>query len=249
MVGSSTPDRGRPWPFRTRQGSSVRRSRVGRRARRHARRWPRSRTHGPTTCPPRARASSGGALLGAEVPDIVEGIAGVRSGWVYLVSAVVGRRRRRRRRLLRREELDRTARPHVHARGRPGARHPGRRPHAERHALPPGRGRDRRQAPPSAPPPSPASPGGSSQSPPAARSRTRRRPLPPPALLRLLRPPPRLHLRRSRSSTSAYDRGLPPGRPGAGRRVRVLGHARCSAYGMTGTMPSRFTCPSCTSLF
>jgi hypothetical protein len=32
----------------------------------------------------------GGALLGVEVPVIIEGIAGVRSGWVYLVSAVVG---------------------------------------------------------------------------------------------------------------------------------------------------------------
>jgi hypothetical protein len=33
---------------------------------------------------------AGGALLGAEVPIIVEGIAGVRSGWVYLISGVVG---------------------------------------------------------------------------------------------------------------------------------------------------------------
>lgn len=32
----------------------------------------------------------GGGLLGAEVPVIIEGIAGVRSGWVYLVSAVAG---------------------------------------------------------------------------------------------------------------------------------------------------------------
>jgi hypothetical protein len=33
---------------------------------------------------------AGGALLGAEVPMIVEGIAGVKSGWVYLISGVVG---------------------------------------------------------------------------------------------------------------------------------------------------------------
>jgi len=33
---------------------------------------------------------TGGALLGAEVPMIVEGIAGVHSGWVYLISAVIG---------------------------------------------------------------------------------------------------------------------------------------------------------------
>jgi hypothetical protein len=32
----------------------------------------------------------GGALLGAEIPMIVEGIAGVRSGWVYFISAVLG---------------------------------------------------------------------------------------------------------------------------------------------------------------
>jgi len=32
----------------------------------------------------------GGALLGAEVPMIIEGIAGVRSPWVYVISAVVG---------------------------------------------------------------------------------------------------------------------------------------------------------------
>jgi hypothetical protein len=32
---------------------------------------------------------AGGALLGAEVPMIVEGIAGVHSGWVYFISAVV----------------------------------------------------------------------------------------------------------------------------------------------------------------
>jgi hypothetical protein len=33
---------------------------------------------------------AGGALLGAEVPTIIEGIAGVRSGWVYFLSAVAG---------------------------------------------------------------------------------------------------------------------------------------------------------------
>jgi hypothetical protein len=33
---------------------------------------------------------AGGALLGAEVPVIIEGIAGVHSGWVYLISAIVG---------------------------------------------------------------------------------------------------------------------------------------------------------------
>ncbi|MGD0529886.1 MAG: hypothetical protein ABSE49_32420 [Polyangiaceae bacterium] len=33
---------------------------------------------------------TGGALLGAEVPVIIEGIAGVHSGWVYFISAVVG---------------------------------------------------------------------------------------------------------------------------------------------------------------
>ncbi|HEY3820548.1 MAG TPA: hypothetical protein VGL81_25455 [Polyangiaceae bacterium] len=33
---------------------------------------------------------TGGALLGAEVPVIVEGIAGLHSGWVYLISAIVG---------------------------------------------------------------------------------------------------------------------------------------------------------------
>jgi hypothetical protein len=33
---------------------------------------------------------AGGALLGAEVPTIIEGIAGVRSPWVYVISAVVG---------------------------------------------------------------------------------------------------------------------------------------------------------------
>jgi hypothetical protein len=33
---------------------------------------------------------TGGALLGAEVPVIIEGIAGVHSGWVYLISAIVG---------------------------------------------------------------------------------------------------------------------------------------------------------------
>jgi hypothetical protein len=33
---------------------------------------------------------AGGALLGAEVPTIIEGIAGVRPPWIYIVSAVVG---------------------------------------------------------------------------------------------------------------------------------------------------------------
>jgi hypothetical protein len=33
---------------------------------------------------------TGGALLGAEVPTIIEGIAGVHSGWVYLISAIIG---------------------------------------------------------------------------------------------------------------------------------------------------------------
>jgi len=37
-----------------------------------------------------ATGVGGGALLGAEIPVIVEGIAGVHSGWVYLISAVVG---------------------------------------------------------------------------------------------------------------------------------------------------------------
>jgi hypothetical protein len=37
-----------------------------------------------------ASGIGGGALLGAEIPLIVEGIAGVHSGWVYLISAVVG---------------------------------------------------------------------------------------------------------------------------------------------------------------
>ena len=38
----------------------------------------------------KGKGIAGGALLGAEVPVIVEGIAGVHSGWVYLISAVVG---------------------------------------------------------------------------------------------------------------------------------------------------------------
>jgi hypothetical protein len=38
---------------------------------------------------PTGKGIAGGALLGAEVPMIVEGIAGVHSGWVYLISAVV----------------------------------------------------------------------------------------------------------------------------------------------------------------
>jgi len=33
---------------------------------------------------------AGGALLGAEIPTIIEGIAGVRPPWVYILSAVVG---------------------------------------------------------------------------------------------------------------------------------------------------------------
>jgi hypothetical protein len=39
---------------------------------------------------PKGKGIVGGALLGAEIPTIVEGIAGVRPGWVYLVSAIVG---------------------------------------------------------------------------------------------------------------------------------------------------------------
>ena len=39
---------------------------------------------------PTGKGIAGGALLGAEVPMIVEGIAGVHSGWVYLISAIVG---------------------------------------------------------------------------------------------------------------------------------------------------------------
>jgi hypothetical protein len=39
---------------------------------------------------PNGKGIVGGALLGAEVPVIIEGIAGVRSGWVYGISAVVG---------------------------------------------------------------------------------------------------------------------------------------------------------------
>jgi hypothetical protein len=39
---------------------------------------------------PTGKGVAGGALLGAEVPMIVEGIAGVHSGWVYLISAIVG---------------------------------------------------------------------------------------------------------------------------------------------------------------
>jgi len=39
---------------------------------------------------PTGKGIAGGALMGAEVPMIVEGIAGVHSGWVYLISAVVG---------------------------------------------------------------------------------------------------------------------------------------------------------------
>jgi hypothetical protein len=38
---------------------------------------------------PTGKGIAGGALLGVEVPMIVEGIAGVHSGWVYLISAVV----------------------------------------------------------------------------------------------------------------------------------------------------------------
>jgi hypothetical protein len=38
---------------------------------------------------PTGKGIVGGGLLGAEVPMIVEGIAGVHSGWVYLISAVV----------------------------------------------------------------------------------------------------------------------------------------------------------------
>jgi hypothetical protein len=39
---------------------------------------------------PKGKGIVGGALLGAEIPTIVEGIAGVHSGWVYLISAIVG---------------------------------------------------------------------------------------------------------------------------------------------------------------
>jgi hypothetical protein len=39
---------------------------------------------------PTGKGIAGGALLGAEVPMIVEGIAGVHSGWVYFISAIVG---------------------------------------------------------------------------------------------------------------------------------------------------------------
>ncbi len=39
---------------------------------------------------PTGKGIVGGGLLGAEVPVIIEGIAGVHSGWVYLISAVVG---------------------------------------------------------------------------------------------------------------------------------------------------------------
>jgi hypothetical protein len=39
---------------------------------------------------PKGKGTVGGALLGAEIPTIVEGIAGVHSGWVYLISAIVG---------------------------------------------------------------------------------------------------------------------------------------------------------------
>jgi len=39
---------------------------------------------------PTGKGIAGGVLLGAEVPTIVEGIAGVHSGWVYFISAVVG---------------------------------------------------------------------------------------------------------------------------------------------------------------
>jgi hypothetical protein len=39
---------------------------------------------------PTGKGIAGGALLGAEVPVIVEGIAGVHSGWVYFISAIVG---------------------------------------------------------------------------------------------------------------------------------------------------------------
>ena len=39
---------------------------------------------------PTGKGITGGALLGAEVPTIIEGIAGVRNGWVYVISAVLG---------------------------------------------------------------------------------------------------------------------------------------------------------------
>ena len=39
---------------------------------------------------PTGKGIAGGALLGAEVLAIVEGIAGVHSGWAYFVGAVVG---------------------------------------------------------------------------------------------------------------------------------------------------------------
>jgi hypothetical protein len=39
---------------------------------------------------PTGKGIVGGSLLGAEIPTIIEGIAGVRSGWVYLISAIVG---------------------------------------------------------------------------------------------------------------------------------------------------------------
>jgi hypothetical protein len=39
---------------------------------------------------PTGKGIVGGSLLGAEVPIIIESIAGVHSGWVYVISAIVG---------------------------------------------------------------------------------------------------------------------------------------------------------------
>ena len=90
---------------------------------------------------PTGKGIVGGALLGAEVPVIIEGIAGVHSGLGLRHQRHRGRGRRRGRRLRGRAELHRRQGADVHARRRPRARHPGRGPHPERDALPARRGR------------------------------------------------------------------------------------------------------------
>lgn len=48
-----------------------------------------ARADNPSPGSNEGKGAAGGALLGAEVPLIIEGIAGVHSGWVYLISAVL----------------------------------------------------------------------------------------------------------------------------------------------------------------
>ena len=121
------------------------RSRVGRRARRHAHRWLRSRDARADDVSPDGqghRRRRPARRRGRHASS--RGSPACAPAGSTLVSAVVGRRRRRGRRLLRRAGVVRRQGPHVHARGRPGARHPGGRPHARtRTRYQPGGGRHR----------------------------------------------------------------------------------------------------------